>query len=225
MKDLDPLSQKSHIGTEVQAKEKQEFKFVGDKRRRPGQKLYELDIHNQTIKEIKVNIREQVNIMTQKENNKYTAYVNPNNYLVWASNDKNAEKKLNKLIKRLKVLRAREGIKFLLKQFQNEWALHDINWKWMVDDSHELRGGWIKIYASVNNMRPIYLFADKYTNDSVNISDEFMEKSYYRINEIGVKNLWEYAIKIARESPFKELTNPDIMKYPITIEDAINKEQ
>lgn len=100
MDKLDVTKADLHEGTVIEAKKKQEYKFLGSQKRpHKGMKLYALDLKEEHIYEVKMTKTDvQINIKQPNQpQQKYRAEINPEHVMVWAVNMRTATKKFLKM--------------------------------------------------------------------------------------------------------------------------------
>ena len=104
MDKLDPHKKDVHNGTEIVAKKKAEYKFLGaGSRPHRGMHLWALDIENAKVYRVPIILKDEaIDITKLKEKSKgetsnYKVTINPNHPTVWAINVANAMKKFIKI--------------------------------------------------------------------------------------------------------------------------------
>ena len=88
---------KSQTEIHGEAKQKQEFKFLGTIRLKPGLKLYSLNTKTIELKEVEVKKTKDVNFNGEEVKNDHALY-NPDCIYFQALNQTNAERKASKVI-------------------------------------------------------------------------------------------------------------------------------
>jgi len=82
---------------------KQEFKFLGSARRKKGQNLYSWNPLTGEVVQVNLTRRIAFDISKKQEQGNFKIVINPNHPLLWALNQKNAEKKFRKMLAHLKI--------------------------------------------------------------------------------------------------------------------------
>lgn len=98
MDKLDPHKKDIHVGTEIVAKKKAEYKYLGaGKRPYRGMHLWALDLDEAVVYMVPIIQKELLDITKMEEVATSKVTINPNHPTVWAINAANAMKKFMKL--------------------------------------------------------------------------------------------------------------------------------
>jgi hypothetical protein len=97
---FNPHSKSIHDGTEIVAKKKHEYKFLGTHRKpHANSKLWAYDPDSgytpdqENVYEIKIMVKEAYDIVKDKDRATQKADINPKHIMIWAINKKNAIRK------------------------------------------------------------------------------------------------------------------------------------
>lgn len=94
---FNPHSKDAHQGTEIVAKKKMEYKFIGSSIKRKGQVLWALNHKTFKIYKVKMVRREAIKL-DGKEFGQYRAIVKDGDPMLWALNERNAIRKFKKSV-------------------------------------------------------------------------------------------------------------------------------
>lgn len=104
MDELSGHDKEKHQGTEVLAKQKQEYKFLGAGRRpHAGMVLFALDMDKAEVYRVKITDEEIFELALGSKDQQLSskahkkAHINPLHPMLWAINDENALRKFKKL--------------------------------------------------------------------------------------------------------------------------------
>jgi len=94
---FNPHKKPDHVGTEILAKKKQEYKFLGSSIKRPGQKLWGLD--HKTIEVYEIDIKTKTVVKLKGEEiGQHKAYLKAGDHMLWSLNETNAIRKFKKAV-------------------------------------------------------------------------------------------------------------------------------
>lgn len=89
---FNPHSKPDHVGTEIVAKKKHEYKFIGSSIKRPGQKMWALDAETLKVYPIKM-VKQDLISLKGRKFGKYRAITKASDPMLWALNKENAVRK------------------------------------------------------------------------------------------------------------------------------------
>ena len=89
---FNPHSKPTHVGTEIVAKKKAEYKFIGTSIKRKGQTLWGLDAKTLEVYPIKIVKKDLIN-WKGNQFGKYKAFLKASDPMLWSLNRENAVRK------------------------------------------------------------------------------------------------------------------------------------